>query len=149
MMTLVGCVVYCNSKCHYWFRHSLTFSCMDSHYFKHCFVVMANGFVGKLFTRWPCAGFSPIMSIISQCISSSRRTPLSLGILVMFYQHCYYTKVSVYGCFGILRHSSACGTRTWSNTWRCITVSLIEAMLVKRKKLRCALWCGLKKINSG
>jgi len=40
------------------------------------------------------------------------------------------------------------GTRMRCNTWRCLTDSLVEAVLVKRKKLRCALWYGLK-ISSG
>lgn len=101
MMTLVVCVVYCNSKCRYWFRHSLIFCCTDRHYFKRCFVVMANVFVGKLLIRWPCAWFSTTMLIISQCISSSRRTPLSLGILVMFYQHkCMTPRFQFMGAWG-------------------------------------------------
>lgn len=85
-MTLVDYVVYCNSKCHYRFRHSLTFLCMDKHYFKHC-ALLDNIFVGKLFTRWSCAWFSTIMSIISQFLISSIRTLLSLGTVVMFSWH--------------------------------------------------------------
>lgn len=85
-MTLVDYVVYCNSKCHYWFRHSLTFLCMDKHYFKH-YALLDNIFVGKLFTRWSCAWFSTIMSIISQFLCSSIRRLLSFGTVVMFSQH--------------------------------------------------------------
>lgn len=87
-MTLVDYVVYCNSKCHYWFRHSLTFLCMDKHYFKH-YALLDNIFVGKLFTRWSCAWFSTIMSIISQFLCSSIRRLLSFGTVVMFSQHYY------------------------------------------------------------
>lgn len=129
-MILVDYVVYCNSKCHYWFRHSLTFFCMDKHYFKHC-ALLDNIFVVKLSTRWSCAWFSTIMSIISQFLFSSIRTLLSLGILVMFSQHSIDAGVGVvlllvclgvvrWYCFinhlimiffGILRYSSACGQK--------------------------------------
>lgn len=130
-MTLVDYVVYCNSKCHYWFRHSLTFLCMDKHYFKHC-ALLDNIFVGKLFTRWSCAWFSTIMSIISQFLFSLIRTLLSLGTVVMFswhYHRCWrrggFIACLLGGCllilfykpsnndffFGILRYSSACGQK--------------------------------------
>lgn len=156
-MTLVDYVVYCNSKCHYWFRHSLTFLCMDKHYFKH-YALLDNIFVGKLFTRWSCAWFSTIMSIISQFLFSSIRRLLSLGTVVMFSQH--YQRCCCRGGFiGCLLGGSLLillykpfnndfiyfffffafwdiplyvGKRMWCNSWRYITDNLKEATFTEQ-----------------